>query len=64
MTTSWAYAGLAGIGLGLPALAGIWAIVAILWGAVVLWIIALQRAPSAGSLAEGERHDQPPRIPA
>ena len=65
MTTSWAYRALAGIGLGLPALAGVWAGVAIIWGIVVLWIIRLQRAPTQASLAnEGESRDQPPRIPA
>lgn len=52
MTTSWAYAGLAGLGLGLPALAGVWAVIAILWGAVVLWIVALQRAPTAALLGK------------
>ena len=64
MTTSWAYLWLAGMGLGLPALAGVWAVVAMIWGAVVLWIIRLQRAPTERSLAEGEARDQPPQVPA
>jgi AAA family ATP:ADP antiporter len=65
MTTSWAYLVLAGLGLGLPALAGLWAAVAIIWGIVVLWIIRLQHAPTKALLAnEGDRRDQSPRIPA
>jgi AAA family ATP:ADP antiporter len=56
MATSWTYLALAGAGLGLPALAGLWAGVAIIWGLVVLWIIHLQRAPTRAQLAaEGER---------
>ena len=51
MTTSWAYFALAGAGLGLPALAGLWAVVAIIWLGVVLWIVRLQRAPTDASLA-------------
>ena len=42
VVTSWGYAALAGIGLGLPALAGVWEGVAIIFGAVVLWVIRLQ----------------------
>jgi ATP:ADP antiporter, AAA family len=42
VVTSWGYAALAGIGLGLPALAGVWVGVAIIFGAVVLWVIRLQ----------------------
>ncbi|HEX3896936.1 MAG TPA: MFS transporter [Rudaea sp.] len=42
VATSWSYAALAGIGLGLPALAGAWVGVAIIFGAVVLWVIRLQ----------------------
>jgi len=52
MVTSWAYVGLAGLGLGLPALAGVWMLVAIMWGAAVLWIIHLQRGLNATAARE------------
>lgn len=45
MTTTWAYTALAALGLGLPALAGIWGVVAIIYACVVLWIVRLQREP-------------------
>jgi AAA family ATP:ADP antiporter len=40
--TSWSFAALAGIGLGLPALAGVWMGVAMIFGIIVLWVIRLQ----------------------
>ena len=40
--TSWSFAALAGIGLGLPALAGVWIGVAMIFGIIVLWVIRLQ----------------------
>jgi AAA family ATP:ADP antiporter len=40
--TSWSFAALTGIGLGLPALAGVWIGVAMIFGLVVLWVIRLQ----------------------
>lgn len=40
--TSLAFAGLAGIGLGLPALAGVWIGVAMIFFVIVLWVIRLQ----------------------
>ena len=65
MTTSWAYFVLAGFGLGLPALAGVWAVVAMIWGLVVLWVIRLQRAPAQAAPAREEpSRDQPPEISA
>lgn len=63
--TSWCYFGLVGVGLGLPALAGVWIGVAMLWGAAVLWIIRLQHAPMQNwPNRPGTRHDQSPTIPA
>ncbi len=40
--TSWSFAALAGIGMGLPALAGVWIGIAMMFGIVVLWVIRLQ----------------------
>jgi ATP:ADP antiporter, AAA family len=40
--TSWSFAALAGIGLGLSALAGVWMGVAMIFGIIVLWVIRLQ----------------------
>jgi len=51
MVTSWSFLGLASLGMGLPALDALWIGVAMIWGIVVLWIIHLQRAPTAASLA-------------
>lgn len=42
VVTSWSFAALAGIGLGLPALAGVWIGVAMIFGLIVLWVIRLQ----------------------
>lgn len=63
MTTSWAYFGLVSLGLGLPALASVWAVVAMIWGVVVLWIIRLQHRPTqTWSDRKGALHDQPSQI--
>ncbi|HEX4479919.1 MAG TPA: MFS transporter [Rudaea sp.] len=40
--TSMSFAALVGVGLGLPALAGVWMGVAIIFGVIVLWVIRLQ----------------------
>jgi AAA family ATP:ADP antiporter len=64
MTTSWAFLALTGLGLGLPALAGVWAGVAIIWTMVVVWIIHLQRRPNAELSLSGARDDQPPGLSA
>jgi ATP:ADP antiporter, AAA family len=40
--TSWSFAALVGLGLGLPALAGVWIGVAMIFGIIVLWVIRLQ----------------------
>lgn len=42
MATSWGFLALTGIGLGLPALAGVGAGVAMIWTMSVLWVIRLQ----------------------
>ena len=64
MTTSWAFLALSGLGLGLPALAGVWAGVAIIWTLSVLWIIHLQRRLHADPSVTGVRDDQPPGLSA
>ncbi len=47
MTTSWGFLALTGIGLGLPALAGVGVAVAIIWTMIVLWVIRLQQRPTS-----------------
>ena len=42
VATSISFAALAGMGLGLPALAGVWMGVAMIFGIIVLWVIRLQ----------------------
>ncbi|HZP65270.1 MAG TPA: MFS transporter [Rudaea sp.] len=63
VATSWSYSALASLGLGLSALAGIWTLVAIIWGIVVLWIVHLQRGISPPA-SEGSSHDQSSRVSA
>ncbi|MEO8011274.1 MAG: MFS transporter [Dokdonella sp.] len=43
MVSSWAYLALGAIGFGVAARAGIWAGVAVVWLAVVIWLIRVQR---------------------
>jgi hypothetical protein len=44
MTTAWLFQGLSkGLGLGLPALAGLWAVVAVALVGTAVWIARLQR---------------------
>jgi ATP:ADP antiporter, AAA family len=63
MATSWSYYALAAVGLGLPALAGLWVIVAIILVVVVLWIIRLQPGVPPSPHTAGEvRHDRSPRV--
>lgn len=58
MVTSWSYAALGVIGLGIAGKAGVWLLVALVWVGVVIWLIRRTRAAQA----EQERFlvDKPP----
>ena len=56
MATAWSYRGLSSLGLGLPALAGVWLGVAGAWLAVSAWTVRLQKGMHDRRQDAGDGH--------